>query len=84
MSVAHKFSTLVLAAATVVALGACSDRPQGGPLESGAYQGKPDTHPWAGDSTAFEAGSFKRGDKASWEAALRARSDAQNEYVRIK
>jgi hypothetical protein len=44
---------------------------------------KHDTQPWAGDPLAHEAGGFTRGDKASWDKALDARTQAQNEYARI-
>jgi hypothetical protein len=43
--------------------------------KQGEYQGRADTKPWTG-------GQFK-GDKAAWEKALKARSQGQNEYVRI-
>ena len=84
MSIARRFGALVLAGAAAFALGACGEKPQDAPLKSGKYQGKPDTRPWEGEQLAFDGGGFKRGDKASWEAALKTRNDAQNEYVRIK
>jgi predicted small lipoprotein YifL len=44
---------------------------------------KRDTTPWSGDAVAHQAGTFTRGDKASWESALQARMQGQNENVRI-
>ena len=41
-----------------------------------------DTKPWQGDPLAFQA-PFTRGDKASWENALKLRQQGQNEYIRI-
>jgi hypothetical protein len=42
--------------------------------KQGQYQGKPDTQPWDNDQ-------FK-GDKVAWEAAIKKRNEAQNEYSR--
>ena len=84
MSIARKFSALVLATATALVLGGCGERPQEAPLTSGEYLGKPDTRPWQGEPVAFETGAFKRGDKASWEAALKERGNGQNEFFRIR
>lgn len=84
MGIARKFSALVFAAATAFVLGGCGERPQEAPLTSGKYLGKADTRPWQGEAVAFETGDFKRGDKASWEAAMTARGNGQNEFVRIK
>ena len=52
-------------------LAACGDREQ---LAEGprAYQGKPDTAPWG------------NGDRASWEAGIKARQWTQHEYKRIE
>lgn len=64
-------------------LAACGEQ---GQESSGRVAGttvKHDTRPWAGDPLAHEAGGFTRGDKTSWDKALDARAQAQNEYVRI-
>jgi len=52
-------------------LAACGDREQiaEGPR---SYQGKPDSAPW------------NEGDRATWEAAIKARQLAQHEYKRIE
>lgn len=84
MTIARIASTLALAAAVTLGVSACGEKPQDAPLKSGKYQGKPDTRPWEGEPQAFPGTEFKRGDQASWEAALRARLQAQNEYVRIQ
>ena len=44
--------------------------------KTGKYQGKPDTAPW--DSPQFG------GKQAEWERAIQARTQNQNEYVRIQ
>ena len=55
----------------VAGLAACGDREQ---LAEGprSYQGKPDTAPWG------------NGDRATWEADLKARQLTQHEYKRIE
>jgi len=72
------------AAAVALALGlaACGDKPQ---AEAGKAAGTTvtrDTKPWQGDPLAHQA-QFTRGDKASWENALKLRQQGQNEYIRI-
>ncbi|MBL8482515.1 MAG: hypothetical protein JNJ60_09975 [Rhodocyclaceae bacterium] len=63
--------TLALLLAATAVLAACSERPQ----SVGDYRGKTDAKP-------YEA-NFG-GDKAKWEAALRARNQNQNEYKRAE
>jgi hypothetical protein len=67
-------------AAIVLAMGwslaGCGDKGQDStPAKTTSYQGKPDTAPWDG--------SPWNGDRASWERAITAREQNQNEYVRI-
>ena len=59
-------------------LGACGDKPQA--LEAGKK--KPDTQAFQGQGDAHKAAGWTNGDKASWEAHLKARSQGQNEYSR--
>ena len=68
-------------AASLIALAACTEKPQG----LGESGRKVDAAAWsASDSAkpAFAASGWKGGDKAAWEAQLRARSQAQNDYAR--
>jgi hypothetical protein len=60
-------------------LAACGDKPQTA-QEPGAK--KSDAKAWEGASNAYVAEGWKAGDQASWEAQLRARAQAQNEYSR--
>ena len=62
--------------ATVLALAACSEKPQT------AATHKSDGQPWDGAQTAFSAKGWQAGDKAAWEQQLRNRSQGQNEYSR--
>ncbi|OGA71964.1 MAG: hypothetical protein A3G81_15695 [Betaproteobacteria bacterium RIFCSPLOWO2_12_FULL_65_14] len=80
---ARSFAVAVLAAAA--GLAGCGEQDQVIVYQQGKYQGKPDTRPWSnapGDAL-YATSKWTKGDKGSWEAALRARSQNQNEYVRI-
>lgn len=79
---------LVAGTAFIVAvgLGACGERDQVTVYKQGRYQGKPDTKPWENDPAAnpYPGSKWNKGDKASWESAVRTRSLAQNEYARVE
>jgi hypothetical protein len=84
MKTGKLFLATVFAGAAVLSLSSCAERPQDAPMQSGKYRGKPDTQPWQGGAQQFAGESFKQGDKASWDAAIAKRMQAQNEYVRIQ
>ena len=66
------------AAVALVALTACGEKPQTG---AGI---RSDAAPYAGTGSNFMQPGWKAGDKASWEAQLKARQQSsQNEYTRI-
>jgi hypothetical protein len=65
-----------VAAACVLALGACGEKPQVTVYKQGKYQGKPDNVPW--QSAPFN------NNQTEWQKTIKARSNAQNEYVRIE
>lgn len=71
--------SLISAALAVTALTACGEKPQTG-------QGiRTDAAPYAGTGSNFMQPGWKAGDKASWEAELKARQlYGQNEYTRIQ
>ncbi|HEX9721229.1 MAG TPA: hypothetical protein VGA59_16035 [Ramlibacter sp.] len=74
---------LILAAA-VVALAACTDKPQ--TLESGvrATAAGPDSAAFQGTGMPFAAPGWKPGDKVSWEQHLKTRTqNGQNDYTRV-
>src|SRR6266851_1311485 len=54
--------------------------------KQGKYQGKPDTKPWENDPSAslYTSSKWNKGDKATWESAIRTRNLAQNEYTRVE
>jgi major membrane immunogen (membrane-anchored lipoprotein) len=78
---------LALVVAAALLLGACGERDQvaEGPSKQGKYQGKPDTQSWANAPMAAEwrGGTWKQGDRASWEESIKNRQLAQHEHKRI-
>jgi len=79
---------LILSGAVLVALAGlagCGEKEQVIAYQQGKYQGKPDTRPWENEPAAslYTTSKWSKGDKGSWETALRSRSRGQNEYVRI-
>ena len=70
---------ILLAAASVLALSACGEKPQG---IGGVKQ---DTPPFNGTGESkFAQPGWKAGDKNSWEQQLRTRAqNGQNDYTRV-
>ena len=71
---------IVAAAAAMLALAACGERPQ--ILDASAKRS--DTEPWVPSDAAnpaFAAPGWKGGDRAAWDAQIRARNQAQNDYA---
>lgn len=72
---------LVGGAALALSLAACGEKPQ--TMDMGAK--KADGQVWAKSDTAnpaFYASGWKVGDKTAWEAQIRQRNQAQNDYQR--
>ena len=76
----------LFAAAAVVGLAACGEKPQTVHYENGKFRGKPDDRPWESSASAASAdGSWVRGDPDSWRGQIRSRNAAtQNESYRIR
>ena len=72
-----------LIGAAALALTGCGETDQVVMYEQGKYQGKPDTQPWNNAPLAYGDDKWTKGDKASWEKHINARSLGQNEYRRI-
>jgi hypothetical protein len=75
----------LLVGAAVLGLVACGEREQ---VAEGkrTYQGKRDTAPWDNEPLADGSGGsgkWSKGDRASWEAQIKARQLGQHEYKRI-
>jgi hypothetical protein len=70
-------------ALAVFSLVACGDRSE---IAEGrrAYQGKPDGRPWDNEPLADGSAKWSKGDRASWEAQIKARQLTQHEHRRIE
>ena len=66
---------LLTLAAAAFALTACGEKPNVTVYKQGKYQGKPDNVPW--QSAPFN------NNQGEWEKAIKARNNAQNEYLRV-
>ena len=73
-----------MAALIALAVSGCGERSQVVAYKSGKYQGKPDSKPWDNDPGAalYTTSKWTGGDQASWESAIRARTQGQDEYSR--
>ena len=82
---ARKLTVVVAALVAAASLAGCGEKSQVIVYEQGKYQGKPDTKPWDNDPGAslYTTSKWTKGDKSSWETALRSRSQNQNEHLRI-
>ncbi len=69
---------LLIAAVAAIALAGCGEK-----LQSAGTEKRSDAKPWEGAQAAYAADGWKAGDKATWEAQLKARTErGQNEYPR--
>lgn len=85
MTGARKIVVAVAALALTAGLAGCGETEQVMVYQQGKYQGKPDTKPWDNDPKAGldPTSTWTKGDKTSWETAIKSRTQNQNEYVRI-
>ena len=81
---ARKLTVAVAALVVTAGLAGCGEKEQVIVYQQGKYQGKPDTKPWENEPGAslYTTSKWTKGDKSSWEAALRSRNQNQNEYTR--
>ena len=68
-----------LGLAALLALGACTERVQ----TAQPSARKSDAKAWETVQTPYLAPGWKPGDQASWDAQMRTRNQAQNEYTRV-
>jgi hypothetical protein len=73
---------LLLVIAASLGLAACAKREEIADAPR-AYQGKTDSKPWDNAPLPYDQAKWTQGDRASWEAEIKARQLAQNEYKRI-
>ena len=66
-------------------LAACGEAEQVVVYQQGKYQGKPDARSWDNESPAAElrGGKWSKGNRESWEEAIKTRQLAQHEHKRI-
>lgn len=71
---------------SAILLSGCGERSQVVAYKNGKYQGKTDAKPWENGPGAalYTTSKWTGGDQASWETALRTRSQGQNEYSRTE
>ncbi len=83
---ARKLIVAVAALAVTAGLAGCGEQEQVIVYQQGKYQGKPDTKPWDNDPSAslYTTSTWTKGDKSSWETALKSRTQNQNEYTRTE
>jgi len=83
---ARRFVVAVAALAVTAGLAGCGEKEQVIVYEQGKYQGKADTKPWENEPGAslYTTSKWSKGDKSSWETALKARNQNQNEYTRAE
>ena len=83
---ARKLVVAVAAVAVTAGLVGCGEHDQVVAYHQGKYQGKPDTKPWDNDPGASldTTSKWTKGDKSSWETALKSRNQNQNEYTRTE
>jgi len=70
----RKALIIAAGAALLWSLGGCGEKATVTVYKQGQYRGKPDNQPWA--NSAF------KNDQATWEKAIKARNNNQNEYSR--
>jgi hypothetical protein len=70
-----RLALLTVALVASAGLLACGERPTVTVYKQGQYQGKPDNVPW--QSAPFN------NNQVEWEKAIKARNNAQNEYLRV-
>jgi hypothetical protein len=76
-------TTVLGALALALLLAGCAEKPQDPVQKQAGVTVTRDTRPWEADATRFTAPGFVKGDKVSYEAALKQRALTQHESVRI-
>ena len=80
-----KFLIVIAAVGLVAGISGCGEKEQVIVYKQGKYQGKPDSKPWDSGpgASVYTTSKWTKGDKSSWETAIRSRSQNQNEYARV-
>ena len=75
-----KVAVLALLGASIAG---CGEREQVVSYKDGKYQGKPDGRPWDSQPRSDGSAGWVKGDHASWENEVKARTGGQGENRRI-
>ena len=73
----RRFLLMIASLGLAAGLAACGEQDQVTVYEQGKYQGKPDARSWD------NPGAWTKGDRESWEIAIKKRQLTQNEYGRM-
>jgi len=84
MTRARSLAVAIAAIAAAAAVSGCGEKDQVIVYQQGKYQGKTDTRPADNEpgGSLYTTSKWTKGDKGSWEAAIRSRNQNQNEYTR--
>ena len=82
----RRFAVAGAALIALAGMSGCGEKEQVIAYHQGKYQGKPDTNPWdnAPSSSIYTTSTWTKGDKSSWETAIKSRTQYQNEYTRVE
>jgi hypothetical protein len=61
----------------------CGEPEQVVVYKQGKYQGKPDGRPWDSEPVAYAGTKWTKGNRESWEEAIKQRQLGQHEHKRI-
>ncbi len=83
---ARKLAVALAGLGLAAGLAGCGEKEQVIVYQQGKYQGKPDTRPWENEPGAslYTTSKWGKGDKSSWETAIKSRNQHQNEYTRAE
>lgn len=75
----------LLLVVAVLGVAACGEETQVVNYEQGKYSGKPDARAWDNEPLAAQlrGSQWTKGNRESWEEAIKARQLAQHEHRRI-
>jgi hypothetical protein len=79
----RKLLLVVAAFGLAAGLAACGEPEQVVVYKQGKYQGKPDGRPWDSEPVAYAHTKWTKGNRESWEEAIKQRQLGQHEHKRI-
>ena len=79
----NPIATVLGALAIALLLAGCAEKPQDQAHKQAGTTVTWDTRPWEAERTPFTAPGLDNGNRAAYDDALKQRTQAQNEYVRI-